>query len=74
MFNHTSTIGIRYWQCQRKILARQHSKVAVADSEYDIKTVTRPDGSITSKIESNHLNDPTLNYHSIKTLSRIVEK
>ena len=74
VFNHTSTIGIRYWQCQRKILARQHSKVAVADSEYDIKTVTRPDGSITSKIESNHLNDPTLNYHSIKTLSRIVEK
>lgn len=73
VFNHTSTIGVRYWHCMRKVLPRLHHKVTTNDQQYDVKTVRRPDGSVTSKLESDHLNNAEMNYQSQTALKSQIE-
>ncbi len=75
ILSHTSTIGVRYWECQRTVLPRAHHQVEVANQNYDVKTVTRPDGSVTSKLESSHLegSQPT-NYQQKLTLKALAEE
>lgn len=75
ILSHTSTIGVRHWECQRTVLPRAHHQVEVAKQNYDVKTVTRPDGSVTSKLESSHLegSQPT-NYQQKLTLKALAEE
>lgn len=73
IFNHTSTIGVRYWRCMRKVLPRLHHSTQSNHQDFDIKTVTRPDGSVTSKLESDHLTNPTMNYKAQTSLKSHIE-
>lgn len=73
IFNNTSTIGVRYWNCKRKVLPRVHHSVAAQGQHFDVKTVQRPDGSVTSKLESDHLDAPSMNYQSQTSIKSHIE-
>lgn len=73
IFNHTSTIGVRYWRCMRKVLPRLHHRTQSNHQDFDVKTVTRPDGSVTSKLESDYLATPTMNYKAQTSLKSQIE-
>lgn len=51
VFEQTSTLGLRYWQCERLSLARQHQQL----DEYHVKTAQRPDGRRSAKLEADDL-------------------
>ncbi|WP_440877067.1 LarC family nickel insertion protein [Thalassotalea sp. PLHSN55] len=52
-FNQTTTIGLRYRFETRKFLAREHHQI----SSKNVKSVKRPNGEITDKIEHDELTD-----------------
>jgi len=54
-FDQTSTIGVRYTPSKRYVLSRSHHSMAVAGNSMPVKTATRPDGTLTTKIESDAL-------------------
>lgn len=74
IFNHTSTLGVRYWTCQRMILPRHHHQVTIDGSQYDVKTAERPDGTLTSKIESSQLEQPRMNLSRQIEIKSLTEK
>ncbi|GEM79094.1 LarC family nickel insertion protein [Vibrio superstes] len=73
IFNNTSTLGVRYWSCMRKVLPRLHHTISSEGQDFEVKTVTRPDGSITSKLESDHLGNSNMNYQSQTTIKSHLE-
>ncbi|MGR5177460.1 LarC family nickel insertion protein [Vibrio mediterranei] len=74
IFNNTSTLGVRYWACQRQVLPRQHHTVTIDSSTYDVKTAVRPDGSVTSKLESDEFEKQDMNFHSQSQIKSLTEK
>ncbi|MEH6534007.1 MAG: LarC family nickel insertion protein [Photobacterium frigidiphilum] len=75
ILSNTSTIGVRHWTCQRTILPRTNHQVSVDNQCYDMKTVTRPDGSVTSKLESSHLDSSKhSNYQQKLALKSLTEE
>lgn len=55
ILENTSTIGVRYFPVERKILERKEEIRTTAFGEFRIKTVTTPSGESRSKIESDDL-------------------
>lgn len=57
VLTQTSTIGARTWECDRISLKRKQYSVNTSHGTVYVKTVKRPSGEVTSKIEADHLND-----------------
>ena len=74
ILNTTSTIGIRYWYCDRVCLDRTEHRVTHNDVSYRVKTVSRPDGSFSSKLEADHLDTVATNYNGRIQLKRAIEQ
>ncbi|WP_391089851.1 nickel pincer cofactor biosynthesis protein LarC [Vibrio sp. NH-UV-68] len=74
IFNHTSTLGVRYWRCQRKLLPRHHHQVTVDNTQYNVKTARRPDGTLTSKLESSHLEPHQMSLNNQVEIKILTEK
>lgn len=51
VFTQTSTLGVRYWPCERVTLPRQHQQL----EGHSIKTAQRPGGITTAKLEADEL-------------------
>lgn len=51
----TSTIGLRWHEAQRRVLPRHAGLVDGPDGSLRLKAVTRPDGSVTAKVEADDL-------------------
>ncbi|TQI79090.1 hypothetical protein FHU10_0846 [Serratia fonticola] len=51
VFKQTSTLGLRYWLCDRVSLDREQQQL----SEHSVKIARRPDGNFTAKLEADHL-------------------
>lgn len=51
VFKQTTTLGLRYWLCDRVSLNREQQQFA----DYDVKIARRPDGNATVKLEADHL-------------------
>ena len=51
----TSTIGLRWHEAQRRVLPRHAGLVDGPDGSLRLKSVTRPDGSVTAKVEADDL-------------------
>lgn len=74
VLNQTSTIGVRYWQCDRVCLERTEHKISDGAVNYRVKTVRRPDSSISSKLEADHLTSDEGNYQNRIKLKRTIEQ
>lgn len=53
-FRQTTTIGIRYHEIERRLLAREHGEAATSQGRVRIKSVARPSG-ITRKAEADDI-------------------
>ncbi|GHA87475.1 nickel pincer cofactor biosynthesis protein LarC [Modicisalibacter luteus] len=53
-FRQTTTLGIRYHEIERKLLAREHSKAATSQGRVRIKSAARPTGT-TRKAEADDI-------------------
>lgn len=62
IFTHTSTLGLRYWPCQREVLHRRQVMKPFDQAHVEVKEAYRPDGSVTRKLEAEHLTDHSLSY------------
>ncbi len=51
VFEQTSTLGIRYWSCDRTVLPRDELQQGI----YQTKVAQRPGGYLTCKVEADHL-------------------
>jgi uncharacterized protein (TIGR00299 family) protein len=51
----TSTIGLRWHEAQRRVLPRRAELIDGPDGQRRLKAVTRPDGSVTVKVEADDL-------------------
>lgn len=51
----TSTIGLRWHEAQRRVLPRRAGLANGPDGQLRLKSVTRPDGSVTAKVEADDL-------------------
>jgi uncharacterized protein (TIGR00299 family) protein len=51
----TSTIGLRWHEAQRRVLPRRAELIDGPDGQLRLKAVTRPDGSVTAKVEADDL-------------------
>jgi len=56
-FSATSTIGARWYFAQRRLLSRCSEAVEVDSFRCTVKSVTRPDGQITTKLEADDLKE-----------------
>ncbi len=74
ILNNTSTLGVRYWQCNRVSLQRLHHKIPHNGKQFDVKSVRRPDNSITSKLEADHITSTERNYQQRNQLKRDIEQ
>lgn len=74
ILNNTSTLGIRYWHCNRISLQRVHHQVTHNDQQFNVKSVRRPDNSITSKLEADHVAVENNNYQGSNQLKRDIEQ
>jgi uncharacterized protein (TIGR00299 family) protein len=74
ILNNTSTLGIRYWHCNRISLQRVHHQVTHNDQQFNVKSVRRPDNSITSKLEADHVAAENNNYQGSNQLKRDIEQ
>lgn len=74
ILNNTSTLGIRYWHCNRISLQRVHHQVTHNDQQFNVKSVCRPDNSITSKLEADHVASEDINYQGCNQLKRDIEQ
>ena len=73
ILNQTSTLGVRQWLCDRVSLPRLHHQINHKDKAFNVKTVQRPDGSQTSKLEADHLNETGNSYHKKQQLKYAIE-
>lgn len=69
IFRQTSTLGLRYWLAERLSLPRELSQ----HEGYQIKTVQRPGGTISCKIEADELQQCS-DFHSRQQLKRTIEQ
>ena len=68
VFEQTSTIGLRYWSCERSVLPRKEFQ----HGQFTTKVVQRPDGQSTCKLEADHLAE--INTHQQRiAIKRAVE-
>ncbi|WP_170975499.1 LarC family nickel insertion protein [Martelella alba] len=55
IFTETSTLGIRYWETERTLLARECFSHSSTEGLYPVKTASRPDQHISCKLEADEL-------------------
>ncbi|WEM41181.1 LarC family nickel insertion protein [Photobacterium sp. DA100] len=73
ILNQTSTLGVRHWLCDRVSLPRLHHQISHNGKAFNVKTVKRPDGSQTTKLEADHLEDAGPSYHQKQQLKHTIE-
>lgn len=56
-FLQTATIGLRIGEAERRLLPREQGRIGLQGRELEVKRVTRPDGSVTAKVESRSLDE-----------------
>lgn len=74
ILSQTSTLGVRHWLCDRVSLPRLHHQISHDGKEFNVKTVQRPDGSYTSKLEADHLNEAGNSYQKKQQLKHAIEQ
>jgi len=74
VLNNTSSLGVRYWTCNRVILKRFSDEIPFNNQHFKVKTTCRPDKSISSKIEAEHLALMNENYQKQKQLKNTIEQ
>ncbi|WP_413738431.1 LarC family nickel insertion protein [Sodalis sp. RH21] len=74
ILTETSTLGVRYWQADRKVLQRNSSVFTFDNNDWQVKTTKRPDGNISCKIESDNLIQVDYGYESRMRLKYEIEK
>ncbi len=68
IFEQTSTIGLRYWTCERSILPRKE----LQHRHFKTKVAQRPGGMSTCKLEADHLTEVDTHQHRI-SIKRDIE-
>lgn len=75
IFRQTTTLGVRYWNCQRLSLSRNKLQIEHHGEIFSVKTAHRPDGVLTSKLEADHLTGENLTqYQRMKYKSEIEQQ
>ena len=74
VFQQTSTIGLRFWECQRSLLPREAGQVEMDGHTWPVKRVTRPDGTTSSKIEADSLTCLAQSHQQRDSLKQRVEQ
>lgn len=74
ILNQTSTIGVRYWHCGRVCLKRLEHHITDLNNQYRVKSVRRPDLSVSSKVEADHIENMGNNYQDRIKLKRTIEQ
>ena len=74
VFMLTSTLGVRYWPCERQKLVRRHVQTDWQEQQWPVKVAIRPDNSVTAKLEADAVAAEAGNYQQLTTLKLRIEQ
>jgi len=74
VFTLTTTLGVRHWPCGRQKLARQHAHTFWQEQNWPVKIATRPDHTLTAKLEADAIASVTGSYRQLAELKFFVEQ
>jgi uncharacterized protein (TIGR00299 family) protein len=70
----TSSLGVRWHEAKRAVLARESRRVQLGDGEGSMKVVRRPDGRLSGKVESADLQSFRDSYARREELRRVAAR